>query len=537
MRKLFTLFFLFIFSVLFSQTYVIDCDSLLTNHQRNTLNQSLLNYWIHTHIETFVLVVSKIDNNSNVNTFRNLNIGYPHNTGILLVVSGDKKWQCITGSGLNSLITEDECKQIGNNSFNDSVLFNGTVTFLTTIQDKIGHGNYQMMIAYKKIKEKYDSAIINMWLRRILISFIVAFILIGFYFFVKHEIKRRREAEDLRIEIEILITNIEQLKSDLFNDSVELTSNIQDRYDKLFVLRSISPYLPEYKSHLQYLYNRMLDVKKLINTTKSEIRGVHFSINNAKSFLKNKYDFCGDYLMNDLEGIIPDTNTIEFTSKEYTERRLKYLIGTRTIFDKKFKTFLNKTYKINSIVSEYKNFGIKISELDKLNENYNNKRNLLTKMNIGKKDNSLVKIDYNAEKIRLTNDINTAFEKLRNNEYDNADSNYTNYITRLAVINGAFNSADSLLSTAEKSDIYVRDNKINISKSVEKIDRKINSTGVLNMRKDSYKAIKSLIDGYNIASTTDIILAASLLKQIILDLNTLDINISTDIKRQLARSA
>ena len=176
-------------------------------------------------------------------------------------------------------------------------------------------------------------------------------------------------------------------------------------------------------------------------------------------------------------------------------------------------------------------------ELDKLNENYNNKRNLLTKMNIGKKDNSLVKIDYNAEKIRLTNDINTAFEKLRNNEYDNADSNYTNYITRLAVINGAFNSADSLLSTAEKSDIYVRDNKINISKSVEKIDRKINSTGVLNMRKDSYKAIKSLIDGYNIASTTDIILAASLLKQIILDLNTLDINISTDIKRQLARSA
>ena len=542
MKKTILSFLLLISTITFAQkpnSYVVDNENLFSVEQRQNLEKILNDYQKKTSIEMVVLTspdFGKYDDISSfsVETFKHWGIGKKGlNNGVLLLISKEhRKWWCTLGYGLEELIPDATCKQIGEETlplnFKKDDYFTGAKSFIVTIQNKIGNTGFEQMITYKrKIEkeqfEKNKAAFFTFLKIIILIAF-----LIGLFFLIKFIISQNKKHKEQIAIIQNLLKRIDLLKDDILKNAT-LPTDKQNAYDKYYTKKvTKKDFTDETKNNLNNLYLSLLEFKQLINSVNSTTQKITDDIENAKKYLNEKYDYCEEYFKNELTSFIPDISKL---SRDFTSKNLNTLIGVQSVFENKFNTFLDKTAKMSAFIKDYSKLNEKFVDVDKQYESYSTKKEKLSTLKIGNK--TVPTLDYNKLKNKIFQDMKQGMEYLKNNDYNNAINLYATYITTLAVINGAFVGLDRMLDDYKNGEIYVKNNQNELNDKILNIEKQLHEDGVSSSRKNQLDDIKTLIPTFQQTILLDVIGGTLLLKNIINSLNSLNTNIQND-KQELA---
>jgi uncharacterized membrane protein YgcG len=524
--------------------YVNDYEKVFTPAQKDTLEKMLSDYEKKTSIEICVVTSADFDFQTQAdNLAETWGVGKKGlNNGLLIGFSPSQRFYSVrTGYGLEEFLPDARVNQFTTNmkpAFRAEDYFGGIKELVLNIQNELGSDGYDMMLKNKELKDAKAKAATKAFFSGLLRVVLVLIFMCGIGFLIYLQYKKRKEFLKLKSEINVLLTNIEMLKTSL-NFGMNLTSKNVTLTEHQKIIKNLSNgkidnltnklVTEETRSSMQLIYNALLDYKRTINSIDASIRSLTKSKSDIEKYLNDNYPYCADYLKTELNAVLSSLNIDELNTGEYDKKRMNKLIGIESILENKIKSFLSKTAKINAIVVDKQNIDKKVTELNTQYAEYVRKKNILSGAKVGKRYNSLVNLDFGGHRAKICNNILDSFNFLKDGNFDSAQLYYANYITTLAVVNGAFSSVDSLFNEYNKSLKYIKDNKSKVNDLMSDVDGKINKSGVSHSRKSSYSDTKSDIDKYSSAVDNDVILAAGLLVTIISSLEEVYSRIKSDI--------
>ena len=503
--------------------YVNDYENIFTSEQKDSLENILSEYEKKTSIEICVATSEDFDFVSNGDELaEKWGVGKKDlDNGLFIGFSRVQRIYTIrTGYGLEPFLPDGMLNSFTydmKNSFREDDYYGGVKELINKVMNQLGTDGYEMLVENKKIREAEIKEKTKAFFVGLLKIIIISAILFLFVFIISIQIKKRRKFLTLKSEINKILNKIDNLKDTLGTLPVDVQMSYDRKIDKL----TNKLVTNETRSSMQLIYNDMLAYTQIINKTESTIESIKGVKKTIDRYIRDNYPYCEDYLKNELNAILPITNIKQLESDSiYTRKRMNELRAIEASLEYKVNSFLNKTVKINNIVTDYHNNGKKIEKLNNQYSEYIRKKNILSGAKVGKRYDSLVNIDFNSYISKLSTSILDSFHFIENGDINSALSYYANYVTTLAVINGAFSKVDSLFNEYNKSVKFINDNKGEIDSLTSNIDSKLYKSGVSYRHKSDYAEIKNNIIKYKSAINTDIILAATLLTTIINSLNS-----------------
>lgn len=521
--------------------YVNDYENIFTPDQKADLEKICSDYDKKTSIEICVVTSANFNLDYDTELANKWSIGKDGLDNGLLIIISKKQRDCSvrSGYGLEPFLPDGALKLMTNDIFPRTLskddFYGGIKELILTSQNKIGTNGYDFLVAYKKIQDDYDSQMIKRNLFLFLYFIIALIVLACVVYLVYRYYKTRKDFRELKKEIEVTLGNIRNLKEQLGRKIGDLPKEFEAPLATIALFLSDNKNLTnkfvtrETKLQINYAYNLLLNHDKMINTIDSTVESIKNSTKELEKYLQYKYPYCSQYLKNELNNIVPDTQSSIIDSTEYDKTRMTALLGIQSILDNKLKTFLKKTFQIDGIIKDKNGISSKVEELKNSHDEYFRKKTILSGCKIGNRYSSLVNLDFNTYLTKIQTNIFDSFNYLEKENYVEASTSYGNYITIIAVITGAFGSVDALIKQYNTSIKFLEDNKTNFNDLISYVNSKINKSGVSYSRKSTYEDIKKDISIYTKFISTDIIDAASTFKKVINDLEELLNHINSDI--------
>jgi uncharacterized membrane protein YgcG len=524
--------------------YVNDYEELFTLSEETKLNGILKYYQDVTSIEIYVVTTSQIfDSESEIDNFA-LRLGVEWGVGsselnngmILLISVASRKWSIKTGYGVEILYPDDISKRYSNKylkqNFRDGNYAIGVVDFLKATTNYIGYEGLEQLIEKQEIanaESKARAKQIGVYFLIFICGIVVIILLV---YLIKVMLKKRKEYlgmsdkithihNDIMVRKDNLLKMLGYIPQDLekLYNKIE-TNNVKidaDTYNRLFAVKDA------FREHQDLIYNTN-NIINIILPEESEV----------KKYLSNTYDYCGDYFKEELKKFLPDTTQEIFTSTDFSKDRYFKLKNLNNNLGIQISKFLKKTYNIGSIASASDNLDNKIEELKKSYVAYKKGKLNLMSLPIGDRLSNLAKVDIDKYISDVNDELKVSFDALTNDDYKIANYHYGIYLTLLSVLNSSFSSVTNLISSHKKSKNYIEQHKDDYINKLNDVNDIINKSSVKNSRKYKLREIDGNIKRFNNNLEFDVILSASLLKEIIEDLDTLQYNIKGDIKKKNA---
>ena len=517
--------------------FVNDYEQIFSVDQKQELEIILSDYAKTTTAEICIVSSEDFpagDHIAATNLFNKWGIGSKElKNGLLIILSKtQRKYSIVPGYGLEEFLPDATLNTFTpdmKNYFRAGDYYGGVKGLIFDIKKELGDQGLKFLSKQKQIKKEKRNQDIKDILSTLLCIFFFVIVLGGVLYIIFIQYQKNKKFLNLKKEIQIILNNIEDLKKQL-GDKIDgdvkkyVIDNNINLTNKLVT--------EETKYKIQLIYNKLLENKQVVNSVDAAVVIISRSKSDIQKYLNDNYPYCEVYLKEQLNNIITDTQ-IELQSPEfYTKKMANKLTGVQSLLDGKLRSFLALTVKINNIVSDYNNLENKNSELKKLYSEYVRKKSILSSVNIGKKYNDLVKFEiteFNNFLDKIKNYITLSMSDLKSGNLNSAISNYGSFITSSIVITSSFSSVDNLFNDYNNSEKYIKDNQNKPDSLKSSIDFKINKSGVSYSRKTTYESIKSDLIRYKSNFSSDIILAASVLKTCINNLETLLSNIESDI--------
>lgn len=534
-----TLTIILISMVLFSQNditnptnYINDYEDIFSSEEEKILNNMIKVYKDSTNIQITVVSIDSI-----LNTEHELKVYLDEKCDDCLVIFisvASRKW-IIIGYGLDSLLIDMLSINIGEKYFTETFrqgkYFKGMKDFLNATMNKIGIEDYTKLIKNKEVDNVEAKESLRNFGNNILIFISIVVFIILVVIFIKRITRKFKKRKELSLNIDITHNEIIKRKEDLLKTLNKIPSEIQKTYNDNITNQDIKVDNDTY-NRLLYVLKRIKDYQSLIYNTNRLITEIMSEERQLKKYLDNNHEHCSDYLKSELRSYLPNMNNNIFTSTEFTKERLVKLKSLNNSLNMKRQNFLKKTYTITDIISDYKSVNDKVKELYKSYEKYKNNKSFLISSPVGKRLQHLAKIDIEQNILNMKEEVKKSFLALENDDYKSANYHHGIYTTILSVLNGAFSSVSNLVSFYKRSDEYVKDNKGKIESKIKDIKNDLYKSDVKNYRRNELSSIKSKVKKFNNNIDFDIILAASLLKEILKSLDSLYSDIKNDIRRK-----
>lgn len=520
--------------------YVNDFEDVFTPQEESSLNKMIKDYYDATSIE--ICVVSIADIPEGFATLQDFSVELGNkwgvgskelNNGLMIVFSvKNRKWQISPGYGLEPLITDAFCSQAGERdlvpNFRNKDYYTGVQTLLKSVMDKMGYEGYEQLLEKQRIQKELSKEKMKDAGMTVLYIVITLMFLTGLFFFFRYLYKKRQAYLELEKKITFMHDRVMKLKVELLQILGKIPTDIQTDYDA--IISKNKPVVSEDTlDKLSELEEKMVDLKRLINTTNNTISDILSGEKNIERYLKTKYEYCDDYLKENLKSIKTNQNDPLFTSTEFTPERLEKLRNINNSLTGKINLIVGKMSKISAIASDHKEAESQLKMLETSYETYKKERITLMGLPIGNRLNSLPKINVDEYITNIKSEISKSFEELKNNNFKQADYHYGIYLTTLAVLTKNFESVSQMSKEYNTGLKYINDNKSDIPFYLKGVEDKINDSDVSYTRKDTLKNIKADINKFNNNIAVDVILSAILLESILTGLKTLLSSIESDI--------
>lgn len=279
---------------------------------------------------------------------------------------------------------------------------------------------------------------------------------------------------------------------------------------------------------LQNVYKSLIEYKKIVNSINSSILSISKSKSDIINYIQNNYPYCEQCIKDELNKFLTEINVDN--SIDFNKARMYRLINEQRILDNKLTKFLNKIVKINSIISDDKNIGTKILELNKLNLVWDNNKKIIEYAKVGNRYTSLIKPDFDYYVNNMKSNLKSSIQYLNDGDFNNSLLCYGNYATSVSLLTRSYDMISKLMKDYNNSDKYIKSNRKNINNLTTKIEDNIFKLGVKNSNRVLYDGYRNDILVYNKLLKVDIISASEKHKDVIKNLEELSNNIETDIK-------
>jgi uncharacterized membrane protein YgcG len=523
--------------------YVNDYEDLFTTSEETNLNDILKEYQDVTSIEICVVTTNQIfDSEAEIGDFA-LRLGEKWgvgsselSNGMIVVISvASRKWSIKTGYGIEGLYPDNISKRFSNKylkqNFRKGNYAIGVEEFLKATTDYIGYEGIKQLTEKQeitRIESEARAKKIGMYFLLSICSVVVILLLL---YLTKLMLKKRKEYLDMSDKIAFIHNDIMVRKTKI----LEILGYIPKELEKMYV-DNVDTY--KFKVDLD-TYNRLykvnealLEHQNLIHNTNKIIGTILSEEDEVNKYLKSEYEYCAKFLKDELELFKPDTKTALFSSIYFTHDRLSKLKNLNNSLSGKLRIFLKKTYNINSIVSAYRNLSAEITNLEASYVKYKKGKSLLMTLPIGKRFTTLSRVDIVKFIADIKVEVAESYSDLEDSNYVGASKHHGTYLTLLAVLKNSFESVSSMISLHNRSVKYVSEHKKDIDDVMTTIVDLIGKSGVKSSRKMILKNIGTSIIKFNNNIEFDIILASTLLKSILEDIDTLYYNVKSDIKKK-----
>jgi hypothetical protein len=264
--------------------------------------------------------------------------------------------------------------------------------------------------------------------------FLLLFIL-PLSFIIYTEYKKKSNFKNLKIEIENVIKNIDDIK----NKIEELPPELEEIYNTRVLILNKENVNQKTKTNMIYIYNVLLEQQKITNNIKKSISDIHRSKKDIENYLQDKYNISELYLKNEINKIFDEYKIDDIKTSDYDRKLMFKLIGIEKVINNKIKYLLDKSVKIGNIITDKENIKKTIFELKKSYNSYLIKKDeILNKNYINMTDS-----EFNNNIIEIENTINKSFEELKI-DLNSALSYYNRYVTNLSILKGAFKKMNDL---------------------------------------------------------------------------------------------
>ena len=334
MKKLFLfLMFLVTFFILKSQDlmnlkptgFVNDYENIFSSDQKSDLEKILSDYEKKTSIEFCLVTTSDFDFSYSNKLFEKWGVGKKGlNNGLMIIISKtQREFSIEPGYGLEPYLPDlrlsDLTNEIFPNTLSKGDYYGGMKQLILACQSKLGDKGFDSFVESQKLKkleqERKSKEVLN-WALFILFAIIVIGAIV--YFVIKLE-RKMRKLEKLKQDTRNLVLSIENIKSKLG----VLPKELENAYNSMPDTKIINE---DVYSKILYVYTFFLDYKQTINTIYSSIESIKKSKLDIEKYLQDNYPYCNDYLKNELNNFIPETQIEEFNMElnagDFTKNRM-----------------------------------------------------------------------------------------------------------------------------------------------------------------------------------------------------------------------
>lgn len=521
--------------------FVNDYEDLFSTSDEGVLNDMIKSYKDKTSIEICVVTTNqKFDSEAELKDFSDRlgekwGVGSSElDNGIIIVISlASRKWAISSGYGVEGLYPDITSKRLAEKylkpNFINEQYAEGVKQFLIATMDEIGYEGVEQLKEKQRIaeeKQKQAAKDFGVGLLFFVGGGLVLFLII---YLIRLGVKKARERQALSDEIGFIHDDILLRKADLIKILGKIPTDIQKIYDENVKEVRVDK---DTLNRLLFVQSTIKDHQNLIHNTNSVISSILSEENEVKKYLKGNYDYCEEYLKEDLESFAPDTKSTLFTSTDFSVDRLNKLRNINNSLSAKLQRFLKKTYTISAIVSASSELENKVKELQNSYEQYKKGKVTLMTLPIGKRLSDLAKVDVETYISNIKEETDKSLLKLKDNDYEGASYHHGISVTTLSVLISTFGAVTNLTSSYKRSDKYVKEHKDDYNSKITNILSKIDKSGVKRSRKETLEQIRAKIKKFNNNIAYDIILSATLLKEILDELDKLYEDIKSDIKKK-----
>ena len=228
--------------------YLTDLASVIDDSKEPYINNLIYDYEKKTTVEVCVLTVPKLGDNDNIDDyaqqqFQRIGVGKkPTNNGVMIVFSiEDRKWRIHTGYGVEALLTDYECSNIGRNilvpNFKKGDYYSGVVNALNEISAIINK-NPQDILKYKKDLEEARDKEMKESMRSFAINGVIGLILLTLIVLLVKTLKKKWDsATELSDEIDAKLKLIDGLITKAKLTGVEEVDSLLNKVKELIEKR------------------------------------------------------------------------------------------------------------------------------------------------------------------------------------------------------------------------------------------------------------------------------------------------------------
>jgi len=394
--------------------YLTDMGNFIDDSKEPSINNFIYDYGKLTSVEICIITVPNLGDDDEFNytqsQFDRIKIGKnSSDNGILMVFSmEDRKWRIHTGYGMEGLLPDAICSQIGNNiikpHFKEKDFYGGIMGALNEIKKNIDK-NPEDIKRFKKLQEDKDDAefkdtLSNVGYGALVLAIITSLIIIVY--------RKWKSAEEMKEEIASKLKAIDKMRNTSYGNVG--VKEVDDLYEKFKLI--VGGYVK--------------DIDKLSNSGESGSLG----------FLKNQ-----DKRVKSLELIYDDI------SKSYN------IWGSKR----------NRLTVISSSVSEF-NLSSIISSIDSGFKMWNELKNIYG-VNVSYDSDRL-----KSKASELTDIVNKASE-LSKKSISDAEDMLSTYKSKLSTLSSSINSVQSMLSEYKTIDQRLSNWKSLIDSAVSDMNR------------------------------------------------------------------
>lgn len=523
--------------------FVNDYEELFSTSDEGVLNDMIKSYQNKTSIEICVVTTNQVfDSEAELKDFSDrlgekCGVGSSElDNGIIVVISlASRKWSISTGYGVEGFYPDIISKRLAERylkpNFINEQYAEGVKQFLTATMDEIGYDALEQLIQKREIQKAEEAKRMREFgTTLIFVIGGILFIVLVVYLIIM-TIKKAKARKALRAEIDFIHEDIILRKSDLVKTLNKIPTEIQKVYDDNVTNNEVKTD-QDTLTRLLLVQSTIKDFQNVIYNTNRVISSILSEQREITKYLKTNYEYCEEYLKEDLKSFTPDTTSSLFTTTDFSVERLNKLRNINNSLSAQLKRFLKKTYTINAIVSASSELDGKVKDIQSSYEQYRKDKVDLMILPIGKRLSDLAKVDVDTYISNVKEETNNSLLKLKDDDYEGASYHYGVLVTTLSVLASTFGAVTNLVSSYKRSDKYVKDHKNDYNSKITSILVIINSSGVKNSRKQTLDQIRGEIRKFENNIAFDIILSSSLLKNILENLDKLYEDIKSDIKKK-----
>lgn len=289
--------------------YVTDMAGMLSEQDASSINNWISAYEKQTSVEIAVVIINRLPEDVDIHDyaveqFRRLGVGKAGaNNGVLIALSKeDRKWNITTGYGIEGLLPDITCSDIGNNdivpNFKQGDYYGGIMAALEHIKSVVGTDQIEdkkLWVQNQKIAEERKSDAFWSSVGNFLLEFLIIGALTTLVVFLvrKHikkvkadrEEKERKEKEFQKLELDIntLVSDIEKVKKAFpntldINGSLSLTKSYNNCKNVFMSVTTSTEVTNENRSKLKQDLLTMSNVYKSFRNSYTQISNFKSSI-------------------------------------------------------------------------------------------------------------------------------------------------------------------------------------------------------------------------------------------------------------------